>query len=95
MEIPIEEEVPTAGVEQQLAEIWSLVLSVDLERIGRQTSFFELGGDSISSIQLISRCAEIGIHLNTKDIFRYSTLSSMTKLKGNEKKIELLPLKIR
>ena len=73
-------ELPETEKEIKLAQIWSELLNIDENKIGRQTSFFELGGDSISSIQLVARCKSIGIHLTTVLIFRKSTLSQMAKL---------------
>ena len=86
-------ELPETENEIKLASIWSELLKVDVEKIGRHTSFFELGGDSISSIQLVSRCKVIGIHLTTVLIFRKSTLSQMAKLTDNSSEIlELKPI---
>ena len=41
---------PRPGAEETLAGIWSQVLRVD--RVGRHDNFFDLGGDSIRSIQV-------------------------------------------
>ena len=93
MEIKKENNPPQTSKEIQLAKIWSDLLKVDIKKIGRHTSFFELGGDSISSIQLVSKCKLIGIHLTTVLIFRKSTLSQMASLnQESENLIELKPI---
>ncbi|MBL0804906.1 hypothetical protein G6539_33860, partial [Streptomyces albidoflavus] len=43
---------PREGAERTLARIWSEVLGV--ERVGAQDNFFDLGGDSILSMQVVS-----------------------------------------
>ncbi|KAI8892326.1 hypothetical protein BC833DRAFT_625943, partial [Globomyces pollinis-pini] len=78
MEItPQEVERPQTEKEIQIADIWASLLHVDINSIGRHTSFFELGGDSISAIQLASKCSLVGIYLDTMTIFKKPTLSKL------------------
>ena len=81
--------MPESNTEKALAQIWSDLLQVDLSKIGRHSSFFEMGGDSISAIQLVTLCKSIDIELNTVLVFKKSTLSQMASLQGTtiEKKI--------
>ncbi|AJE23910.1 non-ribosomal peptide synthetase [Azotobacter chroococcum] len=46
-------EAPQGDSERILAEIWAQLLG--LERVGRNDRFFELGGDSIVALQVVSR----------------------------------------
>lgn len=69
-------EPPIGDVELALADIWSDVLGVN--PIGRQDSFFELGGDSLVTIkvkQLIKRQFSVDLHLRL--FFENTTLSEM------------------
>ncbi len=66
---------PRNEVERQLVEIWSQVLGV--ERVGIHSNFFELGGDSILSIQMVARAARVGLHFTVKQIFRYPTVADL------------------
>ncbi|TDO36765.1 amino acid adenylation domain-containing protein [Paractinoplanes brasiliensis] len=50
---------PEGPVEELLAEIWCRVLGVD--RVGRHDNFFDLGGDSIRSIQVLGLVREAGL----------------------------------
>ncbi|WP_239571871.1 non-ribosomal peptide synthetase, partial [Streptomyces sp. G44] len=67
--------VPRAGTEERLAAIWAEVLGV--ERVGARDNFFTLGGDSILSIQIVSRARQAGLVLATKDVFRHQTVAEL------------------
>lgn len=66
---------PRNTTEEILAEIWAQVLG--LERVSVHANFFELGGDSILSIQIISRANEVGLHLTPNHMFRYQTVAEL------------------
>jgi non-ribosomal peptide synthase protein (TIGR01720 family) len=69
---------PTTPIEKQLAEIWTQVLG--LERVGITHNFFALGGDSIRSIQVVSRARQVGLHLTTKQLFQYPTVAELAAI---------------
>ncbi|HEU0088339.1 MAG TPA: non-ribosomal peptide synthase/polyketide synthase [Pseudonocardiaceae bacterium] len=66
---------PRTDAERVLAEIWAEVLGV--QRVGVETNFFELGGDSILSIQVVSRARKAGLTLLPRDVFRYPTIATL------------------
>ena len=66
---------PSSDVERSLAAIWSAVLG--LPEVGVNQNFFELGGDSILSIQIVARAREAGIHLTPRDMFKYQTIAEL------------------
>jgi amino acid adenylation domain-containing protein len=70
-------EPPHNLVEEVLAGIWSAVLKRD--RVGVRHNFFELGGDSILSIQIIARANQAGLRLTAKDIFQHQTIAELAK----------------
>ncbi|MDQ4031964.1 MAG: amino acid adenylation domain-containing protein, partial [Actinomycetota bacterium] len=67
---------PRTPAEQTLADIWAQVLRV--ERVGVEDNFFGLGGDSILSIQVVSRARQAGLRITSKDIFLYQTIAELT-----------------
>jgi non-ribosomal peptide synthase protein (TIGR01720 family) len=69
---------PRTATEQVLADIWAQVL--DLEQVGIEHNFFELGGDSILSIQMVSRARQAGLGLTTKDTFLHPTVASLASV---------------
>ena len=59
--------------ERRLAAIWAEVLRVD--RVGVTDSFFELGGDSITSMRITSRVREeFGVEVSPRALFTAPTL---------------------
>ncbi|MER7843975.1 non-ribosomal peptide synthase/polyketide synthase [Kitasatospora sp. NPDC096077] len=66
---------PRPGTEQRLAAIWAEVLGV--ARVGARDNFFALGGDSILSIQIVSRARAAGLALTTKDVFRHQSVAEL------------------
>lgn len=72
---PRTREAPRGDRECLLAEQWQAVLGV--EQISREDSFFELGGDSIQSLGLITRLRQAGWRLTPKAVFLNPQLSAM------------------
>ncbi|MFJ8935178.1 non-ribosomal peptide synthase/polyketide synthase [Streptomyces sp. NPDC102365] len=66
---------PRTDAERTLAEIWAQLLGV--ERVGADTNFFTLGGDSILSIQVVSRARAAGLALTPRDLFRHPTVAAL------------------
>lgn len=66
---------PKTEVEIQLVEIWEEVLG--FRPIGVQDNFFEIGGDSILSIQIVAKARQKGIFLAPNQIFEHQTISEL------------------
>jgi len=62
-------------VEKLLAKIWAEVLGVG--RCGIHDGFFDLGGDSILSIRLVSLAQREGIELTVRDLYEYQTIAEL------------------
>ncbi|MGA5467197.1 amino acid adenylation domain-containing protein, partial [Mycobacterium sp. NPDC050041] len=71
---------PTNAVEEILAGIYSQVLG--LERVGVDDSFFELGGDSISSMQVVARARAAGVLCRPRDVFVEQTVARLAGVAG-------------
>ncbi len=79
---------PSNTIEKQLVNIWSSVLQIDSENIGITHNFFELGGDSIKAIQMVSRAKTADIHFKVKDVFEHQTISRLSANLTAEKSIQ-------
>ncbi len=69
---------PRTPTETLLATIWQDVLG--LAQVGVQDNFFSLGGDSILSIQIVSRANRAGIGLTVKQLFQHQTVAELARL---------------
>jgi amino acid adenylation domain-containing protein/non-ribosomal peptide synthase protein (TIGR01720 family) len=72
---------PRNEVEETLAKIWSNVLGI--ERVGVHDNFFDLGGDSILSIQIIARANQAGLGLSPRQLFQHQTISELATVTGS------------
>ena len=69
---------PRNATEQVLAAIWQAVLQV--EQVGIHDNFFDLGGDSILSLQVISRVRQaegLGLEIRLRDLLQYQTIAGL------------------
>ena len=66
---------PADAVEEILAGIYAEVLG--LEHVGVDESFFELGGDSILSMQVVARARAAGLVCRPRDIFVEQTVARL------------------
>jgi len=69
---------PGTPEEEALCLIWSEVLRV--ERPGIHDNFFALGGDSILSMQIVSRAGRAGLKLMTSQVFEYQTIAELARV---------------
>ncbi|MET7421076.1 amino acid adenylation domain-containing protein [Dactylosporangium sp. NPDC005555] len=66
------------SAERQLCAVFEAVLGV--RDVGVDDDFFALGGDSILSIQLVTRAREAGVELRIRDVFAGRTVAAITRL---------------
>ena len=68
---------PTTNFEKSLADIWSQVLKLD--RVGVEDNFFDLGGNSLLSVQVSARLQQVlGLEVSVIKLFQYSTIRTLS-----------------
>ncbi|RHZ51498.1 hypothetical protein CDV55_102734 [Aspergillus turcosus] len=70
---------PSTETEKQLQRIWSKVLKIDPATISVDVSFFQIGGDSVSAMKVVSEARALGTNLKVADIFRQDTLVELAQ----------------
>lgn len=78
---PVEGTVPdgaAAHIERSLAEVWAEVLGV--AAIGPHDSFFDIGGDSLRVIRLVSKSRRRGIALRPEDVYAHPVLRDLARV---------------
>ncbi|MFI9360446.1 amino acid adenylation domain-containing protein [Kitasatospora sp. NPDC053057] len=83
---------PRTEHERILCEILAEVLGTT--NVGIDEDFFALGGDSIRSIQVVSRARKAGLTLTTRDVFTHKTAAALAQIAeeaGAEASAEAVP----
>ncbi|MDR7276982.1 non-ribosomal peptide synthetase [Catenuloplanes atrovinosus] len=69
---------PATAAERLLCDVFAQVLGLD--RVGPEDSFFALGGDSISSMQVAARARREGLPLTPRQVFEHRTPERLAAL---------------
>jgi aryl carrier-like protein len=99
----VEARPPSGQAEMKLRDLWAKTLNISSSTIrSSEDSFFQLGGDSVAAIKLVSECRRAGIALSVAQIFESPVLLDQAQLicsiDGNEmgssamRPFSLLPL---
>ncbi|KAH9889723.1 non-ribosomal peptide synthase [Xylariomycetidae sp. FL2044] len=70
----------TSAKQKQLQQTWSRILGIGEDEIALNDSFFQLGGDSIGAMKLVSELRAKALELTVPEIFRHRTLYEMAKV---------------
>lgn len=70
--------------QKELCRLYEIVLNAD--RVGIKDNFFDLGGDSLKAIELVSKAFNEGIYFNLQNVFDYPTVLELCELIENDDK---------
>ena len=70
--------LPETPLQKQIATKWQSLLNLD--SIGLDENFFELGGDSLMAIRVASQLNKEGLNLQPADLFDHQTISELSQL---------------
>ncbi|KAI1077997.1 peptide synthetase [Whalleya microplaca] len=82
----------TSAKQKSLRQTWSRILAIGEDEIGLNDSFFQLGGDSIGAMKLVSELRAKGLELTVPDIFKHRTLYDMAKVLKERKQVTSGPV---
>lgn len=69
---------PRNFLEKALCKIYAQVLYLPVQQVGIKNNFFSMGGDSISSIQIVSRIRQqLELEVAIQDIFNHKTIEQL------------------
>ncbi|MFD3484679.1 amino acid adenylation domain-containing protein, partial [Streptomyces sp. NPDC058665] len=69
---------PSSEQEKILADVWCEVLGVN--RVGVRENFFDLGGDSIRSVQVLAAARSRGLTFDLQHLFQHRTVERLAPL---------------
>jgi amino acid adenylation domain-containing protein len=72
-----ERDAPTTPTERRLADVWSTVLGIPADQIGRRDSFAALGGTSLSAVKLL---VALGRAVSLKELQAVPDLAALAAL---------------
>ncbi len=79
------QEAPRTGLEERIAAVWREVLEV--ERVGLNENFFDLGGHSLLMARVHGRLQEeLGRKVSMVELFQYPTVATLAAHLGGEAK---------
>ena len=66
-------------MESDLADLWRTLL--DIDQVGRNDSFFALGGNSLKSLQVLNRIKSVfGVVISVRDFFGDPTIAALAQI---------------
>ncbi|KAJ5379175.1 hypothetical protein N7509_012294 [Penicillium cosmopolitanum] len=75
--VSTKEETSTDGIDAKLRSLWEKILDLETGSVTNDDSFFALGGDSFSAMNLVGAAQALGISLNVATIFNTPVLIEM------------------
>jgi amino acid adenylation domain-containing protein len=82
---------PGSDMEEQLVKIWEALL--EYAPIGTEDDFFQLGGNSLSMMKLITRIHQsLGVQIDVAKAFQHSTITDQALLVTASPKTEFAPI---
>ncbi len=76
---PSQYKAPTTPGEIKLVAIWATILALPSKSISTEHDFFELGGNSISVMRMLSLCQKQGLELTAKQVFEQRTIARLSR----------------
>ncbi|MFV3116267.1 non-ribosomal peptide synthase/polyketide synthase [Gordonia amicalis] len=74
---------PAAGTESTIADVVAAVLGIDAGLVSATSSFFELGGDSLSAARLAARLSDqLGVAVSVRDVFEAGSVRALAEAVG-------------
>jgi amino acid adenylation domain-containing protein len=69
---------PVSHAERLLAGVWAQVLGID--RVGLHDNFFDLGGDSMRSIEISALARKAGLGVSIQHLFQHQTIYELAQV---------------
>ncbi|AOW99700.1 hypothetical protein BJP34_09730 [Moorena producens PAL-8-15-08-1] len=71
---------PSTPIEEKLADIWATILELEVNQVGVNDNFFDLGGNSLLATQLTSRIRKLyQVDLPLSDFFEEPTIAGLVE----------------
>ena len=75
-----DQRMPKTETEHKFARLFATALGLEVDRIHRQASFFQLGGNSIDIMRLTTLSREQNVEVTSRDVLENPTLDALAKI---------------
>ena len=75
-----DQRMPKTEIEHKFARLFATALGLEVDRIHRQASFFQLGGNSIDIMRLARLSREQNVEIKTRDVLENPTLDALAEV---------------
>jgi len=92
---PVEAPAPSTTLsanEEKLTSLLARILGIPETEISPSDGFFELGGDSIGAMRLVSDARAQGFSISVAQVFQSKSLADLAKFFGNDKEEKLIDM---
>ncbi len=79
---------PRTVKEELLAAVWGQVLEV--EEVSVESNFFDIGGDSISSLRVLALAHKQGLQFSLTQLFEHATVAALARVARLEGEVETI-----
>jgi non-ribosomal peptide synthase protein (TIGR01720 family) len=76
---PTKEPEAESATENTIRKVWSKVLNIPLNTVGLDTDFTRLGGDSITAMQVVSRCHQEDVFITVANMLKLHTVRNIAQ----------------
>ena len=80
---------PSTPTEQRLVDIW--IEGLGLDKVGIHDNYFDLGGASLQSLEIINKANEVGIALALEMLFEHQTIAELAAAADAQKATQVPP----
>ncbi|KAL2867346.1 uncharacterized protein BJX67DRAFT_84592 [Aspergillus lucknowensis] len=75
-----ETSTPTTSEEQSIQAVWAEVLHIPTEKVPLNRPFLSVGGDSVTAMQIVSRCrTQYNIYVTVRDVLQSQSIAQLAK----------------
>ncbi len=73
----LEQAIPEGTATRRMQEVWKKILRI--EEVGIEDNFFDLGGDSLLSVELVMEADRAGVPITLKQLFQHQTILELVQ----------------
>ncbi|OAA72235.1 Amino acid adenylation [Cordyceps fumosorosea ARSEF 2679] len=86
---PHSKQAARTDAERRMQALWSAVLNIGADGIGREDSFLRVGGDSISVMKLVEAARRRDLFLTVADVFKSPRLRDLAAIAGARGQVQV------